>query len=77
MKQLSDGFKRSAYWKNYQTIPTKVTKVIGNESKIYELLSASFQGVERLFVLAYDATDNDEAGIKNNRKCFLPKRRYQ
>ena len=23
-KQLSDGFKRSVYWNNYQTIPAKV-----------------------------------------------------
>ena len=33
---------------------------------IHELLSASFQGAQRIFVLAYDATDNDEADIKNN-----------
>ena len=31
------------------------------------------QGVKRLFVLAYDATYDDGAGIKNNRKYFLPK----
>ena len=53
-KQLSDGFKGSACWYNYQTIPTKV---IYNQTNIYELLSASFQGVKRLFVLSYDATD--------------------
>ena len=69
-KQLSNGFKRSVSWNNYQTIPTKV---INNETKIYELLSASFQGVKRLFVLAYDAKDNDEAGIKNNKMYFLPR----
>ena len=37
---------------------------------------ASFQGVKRLFVLAYviAATDaNDEAGIKDNKKYFLPR----
>ena len=26
-----------------------------------------------IFVLAYDTTDNDESGIKNNKKSFLPK----
>ena len=41
------------------------------ELKIYELLSASFQCVKILFILAYYATDNDEAGIKNNKYCFL------
>ena len=30
-------------------------------------------GVKRLFVFAYDATNINEAGIKDNRKCFLPK----
>ena len=50
-------------------------KVISNKTNIYELLSASFQGIRRPFVLAYDAkgTDNDDAGIKNNRKYFLPR----
>ena len=73
-KQLRDGFKRSDYWNNYQTIPAKV---INNKTNIYELLSASFQGVKRLFVLAYDATDNDEAGIKNNIKYFFPREKTE
>ena len=30
-------------------------------------------GVKRLFVFAYDATNINEAGIKDNRKYFLPK----
>ena len=54
---------------------TITAKVINQGTNIYELLSASFQGVKILFVLAYDATgnDNDEAGIKNNRNSFLPR----
>ena len=43
---------------------------------LYELLNASFQGVRRLFVLAYvvaAGAANDEAGIKDNRKYFLPR----
>ena len=72
-KQLNDGFKRSVYWNNYQTIPAKV---IEKGKNIYELLGASFQGVKRLFVLAYFIAANDankEAGIKNNEKYFLPR----
>ena len=44
-----------------------------NKEKIYELLNVSFQGVKRLFVLAYTIADggNEEAGIKNNKKYFL------
>ena len=67
-KQLGDGFKRSFYWSNYQTISEKVRN---NDTNIYELLSASFQGGRRLFVLGYDAIDDNEAAIKNNRKYFL------
>ena len=43
----------------------------------YRLINASFQGVKRLFILAYfiAAGDNadQEAGIKDNRKYFLPR----
>ena len=70
---LSDGFKRSVYWNSYQTIPAKV---LNQGTNIYELLSTSFQGVERLFVLVYFIaadTTNNEAGIKNN-KVFSSKR---
>ena len=41
-KQLKDGFKRSIYWN---------AKLINNETNVYELFSASFQGVKRIFVL--------------------------
>ena len=60
---MKDGFKRSVYWDNHQTIPAKV---VNDDTNIYELLSASFQGVRRLFVLAYDATDDNEADIRDN-----------
>ena len=72
-KQLSDGFKRSIYWNSHQTV---LAKVINQGSNIYELLTASFQVVERLFVLAYAiaaGTANNEAGIKDNRRYFLPR----
>ena len=45
-RQLSNGFKRSVYWNNYQTI---LEKTINPGTNMYELLHASFQGVERLF----------------------------
>ena len=72
--QLNEGFKRSVYWNTYETKPTKV---IDEGKNIYELLNATFQGVKRLFVLAYAIAAGDnadqEAGIKDNRKYFLPK----
>ena len=71
-KQLNEGFKRSVYWNSYETKPAKV---IEQGKNIYELLNASFQGVKRLFVFAYFIAENgnDEAGIKNNKKYFLPR----
>ena len=74
-KQLSDGFKRSVYWKSYQTIPAKV---IEKGINIYELISVSVQDVKRLFALAYfiaaGANADEEADIKDN-KIFSSKRR--
>ena len=76
-KQLSNGLKRSVYWSSYQTIPAKVIK---QGTNIYELLSASFQGVKRSFVLCYiiaASAANNKAGIKNNRKYFLPRAKVE
>ena len=71
-KELSEGLKRSVYWNNYKTKPAIV---IEKGTNIYELLYASFQDVRRLFVIAYivaAGAANDEAGIKDNIKYFLP-----
>ena len=75
-KQLSEGFKRSVYWNSYETRPAKV---IEQGKNLYELLNASFQGVRRLFVLAYAiaaVAENDEAGIKDNNKYLLKIKNY-
>ena len=73
-KQLNERFERSVFWNSYETKPAKV---IEHGKNLYELVNASFQGVKRLFVLAYviAAGDNagQEAGIKNNKKHFLPR----
>ena len=76
-KLLNKGFKRSVYWNSYETKPAKV---IERGKNLYELLNASFQGVKRLFVLAYvvaepvgDNAADDTAGIKSNKKYFLPR----
>ena len=81
-KQLNEGFKRSVYWDSYKTQPEKV---IEQGKNICRLPSASFQGVKRLFVLAYtiaapaaaSGNTDDTAGIKNNKKCFLPRREFK
>ena len=66
--KLSEGFKRPVYWNSYETIPAKVRE---KRKNMYELLSASFQGLRSLFVLDYVIAANaedDEAGKNNNRK---------
>ena len=54
----------------------KPAKVIEKGKNLYGLLNASFQWVRRLIVLAYivaSGAANDETGIKNNKKYFLPR----
>ena len=65
---LSKGFERSVYWNKYKAILTDYAA----NSYIREKLDASFQGVNKLFVLPYARGDNvtDE---NSYRKCFLPK----
>ena len=58
--------------KHLQTISVKV---INKGTNIYELLSAKLQDVRRLLVLAYvinAGAANNEAGIKDHKKYFLP-----
>ena len=73
-KQLNDGFNRSVYWNSYEANPAKV---IEQGKNIYELHNASFQGVKILYFLAYFIATGDnvdeEAGIKDNKKYFLPR----
>ena len=55
-KLLSEGFKRTVSWNEYKVIDTEVVEIAAdNEEKyIRELLDSSWQGVKRLFVLAYN-----------------------
>ena len=58
IKQLSEGFKRPVYLNKYKVIDNKVVEITAVNAKkdIRELLDSSFQGTNRLFVLAYDNT---------------------
>ena len=69
-KLLRNGFKRSVYWNKYKVIPNKIY----NQNYISELLDASYQGVKRLFVLAYDNNAGDDLVTTNtHRRYFLPR----
>ena len=72
-KQLNEGFKISVYWSEYKSrIETKETDV--NNLKRFPL-DACFQGVNRLFVLAYNNADGNANRVQRNshRKYFLPR----
>ena len=82
VKLLEDGFNRPVYWNEYQT---KIeTRNLDNNNLTRFPLDASFQGVRRLFVLAFNNTDatipnnpinNTANKVKRNsdRKYFLPR----
>ena len=67
-KLLSEGFKRSVYWKKYKVIRNEIYNA--NEY-IRELLDASYQEVKRLFVLGYSNAGDDLVTADSHRKYFL------
>ena len=67
-KLLSKGFKRSVYWNKYQAI----LKDHAANNYIREWLDASYQGVNKLFVLPYAHGDNI-TNESSYRKYFLPR----
>ena len=61
-KQLNEGFKRSVYWNECKS---KIeTKTADDNNVIRFPLDASFQGVNRLFVLAFENTENGNKNVK-------------
>ena len=69
-KLLSEGFKRSVYWNKYKVI---LNKTYNQNNYIRELLDASYQGVKRLFLLAYVNTGDNPVTANSHRKYFLPR----
>ena len=70
-KLLSEGFKRPVYWNKYKIIPNKT---YNENDYIRELLDASYQGVKRLFVLAYrDCGGANRVTADSHRRYFLPR----
>ena len=69
-KQLNEGFKRSVYWNEYKS---KIeTKTAHNNNVTGFPLDASFQGVNRLFVLSFNNGAN-RVERESHRKYFLPR----
>ena len=75
-KLLSEGFKRPIYWDKYKVTPNKIVEIaaVNDEKYIRELLDSSCQGVNSLFVLAYNnAAGNNQISVDSYKKYFLPR----
>ena len=69
-EQQNKGFQRSIYWNKYKT--KEQNENAANNVFKYINLDPSFQGVKRLFVMAYlRGGDNDNRN--NQRKYYLPR----
>ena len=67
-KLFSEGFKKPIYWNEHKVIPEKINAA--NEN-IRILIDPSWQGINRLFVLAYLSDNTSTAN--SYRKYFLPR----
>ena len=70
-KLLSEKFKRPVHWNKYKIISNKT---YNDNDYIRELLDASYQGVKRLFVVAYrDRGGANTITPDSHRRYFLPR----
>ena len=70
-KLLSEGFKRPVYWDKCKIIPNKIYH---ENDYIRIRLDASYQGVKRLFVLAYrNCGDANRVTADSHRRYFFPR----
>ena len=68
-KLLNKGFKRSLYWNKYKII----LEDYAASKNIRERLDARFQGVSKLFVVAYQRGDANYVNEEAFNKYFLQK----
>ena len=64
LPQLKSGFKRTISWNNY--LPK--LELLAQKVNLDHLIDPSFQGVNRLFVLAFE----DDAQRTSNRDYYIP-----
>ena len=71
IEQQNKGFQRSIYWNEYKT-KEQAENADANAVK-YINLYPSFQGVNRLFLMAYSRVDNNQATRNDQQKYYLPR----
>ena len=70
-KLLTEGFRRPVYWNKYKIIPNKT---YDENDNIRELADSSYQGVKRLFELAYrDQGGANRVTADSDKRYFLPR----
>ena len=70
IEQQNKGFQRSIYWNEYKT--KELTENADANVFKYINLDSSFQGVNRLFVMAYNRA-NDQPTRNGQQKYYLPR----
>ena len=70
IEQHNKGFQRSIYWKEYKT--KEINENADANMFKYINLDPSFQGVNRLFVMAYNRA-NDQPTRNGQQKYYLPR----
>ena len=71
IEQQNKGFQRFIYWNEYKT--KGQDKYADANNFKYISLDPSFQGVNRLFVIAYSRADNNQPTKNGQRKYYLPR----
>ena len=71
IEQQNKGFQRSVYWNEYQT--KEQTENANNNVLKYINLDPSFQGINRLFVMAYRRENNNQPQRNSQQKYYLPR----
>ena len=75
IEQQNKGFQRSIYWNEHKTKRLVIEDAVANNFK-YINLDPSFQGVNRLFVMAYNklaAANDDQFNTNSRRVYYLPR----
>ena len=64
LPQLKQGFKRTISWNKYLAKP----ELLAQKANLNHLIEPSFQGVNRIFVLAFE----NDAQRTSNRRYYIP-----
>ena len=75
IEQQNKGFQRSIYWNEYETKEQNENVYANNNANNvrYINLDPSFQGVNRLFFMAYSIEDGNQTTRNGQRKYYLPR----